>query len=951
MTVHVEPLALPGGSTDVLRFYAREIAIERTRLLYLGSRTPTLLMLLGGVTSACLVWGKVSSWLLGGWLVWLVLLAVLRLLQVAAFQQADSRRQASRHWRRTFLCGAGASGLTLAFAVIMLVPADAFLQQVLVFGLVAAAILSASVAYAVSLPAFLTFALPGLLPSIVFLLLQPHSLLQGWGVLGLILLVALLVVAGQIHRLVQGALLRRFQTQALNLHLERVNAEAEALNRKLAQEVGQRRLVERELRAARDALQRRVEARTEELGATSQALSQSEARLAMALEASELGLWDWDLESGRVQHSYLEAVFSDAGDGPEDYRRLIESIHPGDLPRIRRALAEHLKGRSELYRVEYRVRDREGGWRWLEDRGRAMARDPRGRVTRMLGTRSDISARKRLEEQQQLAATVFEAASESIVILDPAYNLLAVNQAFSRITGYRREDVVGRNASLLVNTPEAQRHYRQIRAELRQHGQWQGELVDTRKNGDPYPQWLQLNLLRDGNGEATHIVGFFTDLSARRDVEERLRHLLHYDELTGLANRRLFRERLHEAAQRARQEEGGLALLLIDLDRFKLLNDSLGHEVADQLLREMAQRLRRTAPEANTLARLAGDEFAILLDGGTGTAALSRLAERLLVQLRQPVSVLGHELILGASLGISLFSEQAREISVLMSQANLAMQHAKQLGGNTFQFFRDNLQDSTLERLRLETRLRKAVEEGQLDVHYQPKLCLASGCADSVEALVRWHHPEEGMIPPSTFIGLAEECGLIGEIGEFVLRRACLQAAEWSQRGLNLRVSVNLSVHQLRQGDLLDVVRSALADSGLPAAQLELELTESQWLDALDSVLATFRQLREMGVKLSVDDFGTGYSSLSYLKRLPLDYLKIDQSFVRDLTQNSEDAAIIRAIIAMAHSLDLKVVAEGVETIEQRDFLVAQRCDELQGYLIGRPLPAHALEEGLRQAR
>lgn len=325
MTVHVEPLALPGGSTDVLRLYAREIAIERTRLLYLGSRTPTLLMLLGGVTSACLVWGKVSSWLLGGWLVWLVLLAVLRLLQVAAFQQADSRRQASRHWRRTFLCGAGASGLTLAFAVIMLVPADAFLQQVLVFGLVAAAILSASVAYAVSLPAFLTFALPGLLPSIVFLLLQPHSLLQGWGVLGLILLVALLVVAGQIHRLVQGALLRRFQTQALNLHLERVNAEAEALNRKLAQEVGQRRLVERELRAARDALQRRVEARTEELGATSQVrdagLGEAETKALANSRLDLLGACGWEQEelggvlaqgvesaAGKAFATYLEAA-------------------------------------------------------------------------------------------------------------------------------------------------------------------------------------------------------------------------------------------------------------------------------------------------------------------------------------------------------------------------------------------------------------------------------------------------------------------------------------------------------------------------------------------------------------------------------------------------------------------------------------------------------------------
>jgi diguanylate cyclase (GGDEF)-like protein len=394
-------------------------------------------------------------------------------------------------------------------------------------------------------------------------------------------------------------------------------------------------------------------------------------------------------------------------------------------------------------------------------------------------------------------------------------------------------------------------------------------------------------------------------------------------------------------------------LLHVDLDRFKWLNDSLGHEVADQLLRQMSRRLSQAIPEADTIARLSGDEFAVLLDSYGSLSTLARTASRLLTKLRLPMTVGGQELVVSASLGISLLPDNAREISTLVSQADMAMQHAKHLGGNTFQFFTDNLQACTLERLQLETQLRKAIDEHQLEVFYQPKLCLADDSLNAAEALVRWRHPERGLVPPGDFIGLAEETGLIAPIGEFVLRRACQQARDWQLQGLaQIRVSVNLSVHQLRQGKLTSLVRQVLDETGLAPQFLELELTESQLLDNVESVITTFQQLRDLGVKLAIDDFGTGYSSLSYLKRFPVDYVKIDQTFIRDLALGGEDAAITRAIIVMAHSLELKVVAEGVETQEQMDFLKAQQCDEIQGYLISKPVPAEQFAQLLRdQAR
>ena len=553
-------------------------------------------------------------------------------------------------------------------------------------------------------------------------------------------------------------------------------------------------------------------------------------------------------------------------------------------------------------------------------------------------------------EQRRLASTVFEAASEGIVILDPTYKMLTVNQAFSRISGYAVAELVGRRVDELACSRDARRHFPIIQASLAEHDSWLGELVETRKNGELYPQWLQLKVVRDDAAQVSHIVAFITDLSARRIVEARVRHLTHFDELTRLANRLLFKERLEEANQRVRQGTSrNLALLHIDLDRFKLLNDSLGPELADQVLQKIAERLTKALPEADTISRLSSDEFAVLFDAYGSLTSLARVATRLMGKLSRPIVVDGHELVVSASMGISLLPDGARDIAQLVSQANKAMQQAKHMGGGTFQFFSHSLQHSTLERLQLENQLRKAIRERKLSVFYQPKLCLKTGRLDAAEALVRWDHPELGSVSPSDFIALAEETGLIVLIGEFVLREACRQAAQWQQSGLApIRVSVNLSGHQLRQGNLVSLVRQVLEDTGLAPHCLELEITESQLLENVDYVIATFQQLHELGVKLAIDDFGTGYSSLSYLKRFAVDYVKIDQTFIRGVGTCVEDDAITKAIIAMAHSLELKVVAEGVENEVQLAFLKEHQCDEVQGYLISSPTNAQAMADLLR---
>jgi diguanylate cyclase (GGDEF)-like protein/PAS domain S-box-containing protein len=908
---------------------------ERTRLLYQGSRASLLLMIFASLAFAGLLWNEAPPLELVLWSGWTLLLALLRLHQAYAFDKAEADDQQRPQWRQHFLLGSAFTAVTLCYAIVALIPNDDFLQQTLLYGAVGSVIIAASVASGVSLRAFLVFTIPSLLPAAFVLLSSGQALRQGWGVLTVIVLAMLSMIAWQTNRLQTASLRQRCQNQLLIARLQHIRGEATQLNGELAREVEQRRHAEDQLREAYDGLEQRVAERTAEL-------RESEARLTLALEASELGLWDWNIEQGEVHHSRMEVVF---GIGQNDSARRIDpqrpEIHPEDLPRVRKEIIAHFKGETELYRVQYRALRPDGSCLWMEDRGRVIERDAKGRAVRMIGTRRDVSETHRQAEQQRLAAAVFEAASEGMAIMDAEFRVLAVNNACCALSGYTREELIGRSVARLASSEDSRQQYASIRESLEQDGCWQGELIETRKNGEVYPQWAQLQVVRDSRGRISNVVAFVSDIGVRRQVEERLRYLTHFDELTGLANRGMLKARLHAACERARNSNRGLAVLYIDLDRFKLLNQSLGHEAADQLLREVSRRLSHTFSDADTIARLSGDEFVVVLEGYGSLSTLAHSGSRLLSRISKPVLVDGQELVVSASVGVSLMPDNAREATSLLLQANMAMQHAKHLGGNTLQFFTERLQTSSLENLQLENQLRRALDEGQLEVFYQPRLDVVDDRLDAAEALVRWRHPQQGLMAPGSFIPLAEETGLIIPLGEFVLREACRQARQWQLDGLAaIRVSVNLSVKQLRQGNLVSLVRQVLEETGLPADRLELELTESQLLDDVDNAVSISHQLRALGVKLAIDDFGTGYSSLSYLKRFPVDFVKIDRSFISELDQFGEDSAIVRAIIAMVHSLELKVVAEGVETQEQMDFLKAHQCDEVQGYLISRPVPA-----------
>ena len=676
---------------------------------------------------------------------------------------------------------------------------------------------------------------------------------------------------------------------------------------------------------------------------TSEELEHHRRRISQAIEASRLGLWDWDLDTDSIYHSHFAEIFGYAEDEiPHFMGHLKPLVHPDDYPQMRRTLIESLKGHSVHYQCRFRIRHKTGCWRWLEDHGEVVQRhEITGRAQRMLGTRRDITEEQEKDDYLQLAWRAFEASGEATYIVDSDSQVIFVNQAFVDITGYSRQEVLDQSFWEHPCFIESQRFFKGISRSLRSEGRWEGELTQRRKNGEDYPQWLRVVRVVSGFKQQPYTIGIFSDLTQKKEVEARLTYLAEYDELTGLANRSQFYDRLHQKLAEARISGDTLALMTLDIDRFKAYNNSLGHQAGDQLLKMLALRLSEFVKDAEILARTGGNEFAVLLKADERQALL--VAEAFKEQLHYPFHLDKQELRLTISAGISCYPEHTHELQILINQADQARLRAKSTGGNRIQIYNEDIRQSSLEQLRLEQDLRKALEAGDLEVYFQPKLNLHTGRLDSAEALARWHHPEQGSIPPGIFIPLAERSGLIAELGSQVLRSACHQAALWYQQGLELQVAVNIAAQQVERGQLVEEVCALLEEFDLPARLLQLELTESTLMEDAEAATQEMKSLRTRGISLAIDDFGTGYSSLSYLQRFPLDVLKIDRSFLISDTAEAAEGTLTRAIIALGHGLGMQVVAEGVEEQEQLDALKALGCDFAQGYVISRPAPASSL--------
>ena len=546
--------------------------------------------------------------------------------------------------------------------------------------------------------------------------------------------------------------------------------------------------------------------------------------------------------------------------------------------------------------------------------------------------------RKKIEDNLRKLSRAVEQSANAVVITDRDGRIEYVNPWFTKITGYAADEVIGRTTRMLMSGDTHPETYKRMWDTILSGKEWTGELHNVKKNGETYCCLEVISPLKDENGNITHFVAITEDISERKQTEQTIRHLAFHDPLTGLPNRRLFNDRLHQAAAMRHRRDNTFALMLLDLDRFKTVNDTLGHDVGDALLKAVAARLLNSIRQGDTLARMGGDEFAVIALEITQPEDLARLAGKLLDVLKEPFHLFGHELYVSTSIGVTLYPTDAVDAEALVKNADIALYRAKELGRNNFQFFTGDTNASMMQRLRLESAMRWAIERNEFMLHYQPQVDVVTGKIHGTEALIRWRHPEFGMVSPAHFIPLAEETGMIVQIGDWILRTACAQAKAWQKAGVPTRVAVNLSARQFHQGDLAETIAEILRRLDLPPELLEVELTEGILMEDTAQTGAILDKLHRMGVQISIDDFGTGYSSLSYLKRLPIQILKIDQSFVRDIHTDADDRAIVTAVIALAHSMKLKVVAEGVETQEQLAFLREYRCDIMQGYLFSRPV-------------
>ena len=673
-------------------------------------------------------------------------------------------------------------------------------------------------------------------------------------------------------------------------------------------------------------------------------IQERETRLNLALWGSGDEFWDWDIP-GDVLHrlgaKFLLGENSDDKITSEDWRT--KSIHPEDLGRVQELLKEHMDGRTDVFESEHRLRKGKQDWIWVRSRGKVVTRDEAGAALRMAGTARDITANRRAERDRRIALEVLRSMTEAVGVTNLDFEFVAVNPAFSRTTGYTEDEVLGRKSSMLYSSQHSPGFYTRMRDVLERTGHWAGEMWQRRKDSEEFLGWVEISEVSDGDQNRTHFVSVINDITDKKRAEQELRYLANYDTLTGLPNRTMLSERLGRAIIRARKQETRVAVLFLDLDRFKDINDSLGHAAGDRLLKAAAARIQATVSAGDTVARLGGDEFTVVIEDIESIPGIERIAREILTAFTIPLELDDrHEVHITPSLGISLYPDHGQVPTDLLKYADTAMYQAKAEGRNTFQVYNETMDAKSRARATALAALRRAIERNELRLVFQPKMSLMDGRITGVEALCRWNSAELGEVSPVVFIPLAEESGLILPIGEWVLREACEALKRWREHGLDdISVSINVSVLQLLRAPLADQLRAIIDEVGVPPNRIELEVTESMVMQNAAQTTSVLNELRSLGVALSIDDFGTGYSSLVYLKRLPIDTLKIDKEFIGDITRDPDDEAITATVITMAHSLGLNVIAEGVETEQQLAYLREQGCDEIQGYWLSPPLDPH----------
>lgn len=689
---------------------------------------------------------------------------------------------------------------------------------------------------------------------------------------------------------------------------------------------------------------RRLRAQRNTVMSQQTALLESEFRWKLAVRASGGGLWDWDVTARKLYTSDLWKTtlgyrVDELSDSPDEWE---DRVHPDDHDAALAALNACLDGHSEFYLRENRLRCKDGSYKWVLERGQVVSRDPSGAPLRMIGIDTDITHRKHAEQQLQLAASVFACAREGISITDPSGTILDVNDAFTQITGYSRDEVLGKNPRTLNSGQQDSAFYEAMYADLQTKDHWFGELWNRRKNGELYAEMLTISAVRDTLGRLTHYVALFFDITTIKEHQAQLERIAHFDALTNLPNRVLLADRLQQAMVQSQRRSHLLAVAYLDLDGFKQVNDTHGHDIGDQLLIAVAGAIKQTLREADTLARIGGDEFVAVLDHLESAEDCDNTLKRMLAAAARPVRLGGLTLQVSASLGVTFFPQlDSVDADQLMRQADQAMYQAKLAGKNRYHVF-DAAQDRSVRGLNEHIEaIAHALVHDEFVLFYQPKVNLRTGLVIGMEALIRWQHPDEGLLSPGQFLPLIEDHALSVALGDWVIETAVVQVANWLAMGLQLEVSVNIGARQLQADDFVDKLRDCLArHPSVSPRLLTMEVLETSALEDLGRTSKVIEACARIGVDFALDDFGTGYSSLTYLKHLPVTLIKIDQSFVSGLLNDSEDLAILEGVVGLAHAFKRQVIAEGMETPAHGRRLLALGCELAQGYGIARPMPA-----------